>query len=81
MSQVPLIIAGPNERAGFIEAPVKGPPARISTVTTRPIPKPATAEKVPLSSTAVPKIAVTRKNVKTNSINIAATIDTFGEID
>jgi hypothetical protein len=56
--------SGPKARAGFIAAPVSGPPHRMPIVTTRPIPKPATALNAPRGSTAVAKTASTRKKVR-----------------
>ena len=45
--QVALTRAGPNVRAGFMEAPVKGTPTRWSMSTTKPIPNPAMNRKLP----------------------------------
>ena len=45
--------AGPNTRAGFIAAPVSGPPNKMSSVIVDPITRPATY-RGPRSSTAVP---------------------------
>ena len=55
--------AGPNARAGFIAAPVKGPPKSMSMVIVRPMAKPAILLNAPLASTAVAKTTKTRKNV------------------
>ena len=55
--QRPPISAGPNQRAGFIAAPVSGPNAMISKAITSPIVNPAVFSHGPRSSTAVPKTA------------------------
>src|SRR3954471_9920527 len=59
--------AGPNERAGFIEAPVTAPPHRMLNATVRPIPKPPLLTAGRRSPTGVPKIDVINKNVMMNS--------------
>ena len=56
-------IAGPNERAGFIDAPVIGPPARISITIIIPIAKPC-QPAVAFLFTVVLKITRTKKKVK-----------------
>src|SRR5215210_699059 len=66
-SQVPVATAGPNQRAGFIAAPVQGPNAMMSNAITRPIVSPAVLLNGPRSSTAVPNTANIRKNVATAS--------------
>ena len=68
-SKIPLTIAGPNDRAGFIDAPVSGPIARMSAVTTRPMAKPPTLGAA--GSTAVPNTTKMRKNVAITSQRIA----------
>src|SRR5207247_1758311 len=65
--QTPATSAGPNDRAGFIEAPVIGPVARMSIATVRPIPNPPILTVFPRSSTAVPNTDVTSRKVVTNS--------------
>src|SRR5450830_1360461 len=56
-SQNPATNPGPNVRAGFMDAPVRGPPTRISTRTVSPIPKPPIFGA--RGSIAVPKTDVT----------------------
>src|SRR6266545_70914 len=48
--------SGPNARAGFIAAPVSGPPIRTSMVIVSPIASPAIDLNAPPGSTAVAKI-------------------------
>src|SRR3990170_7281658 len=67
LSHAPAASAGPNQRAGFIAAPVYGPNAMMSKAITRPIVRPAVLENGPRSSTAVPNTAKTKKNVMTAS--------------
>src|SRR5262245_65721866 len=69
-AQLPEASAGPNQRAGFIAAPVYGPNAMMSNAITRPIVRPAVFDHGPRGSTAVPNTANTRKNVVTASITI-----------
>ena len=45
-SHCPATSAGPNARAGFIAAPVSGPPTRISNSSTSPIPNPANSRRI-----------------------------------
>ena len=59
--------SGPNARAGFIAAPVIGPPTKTSIVIVSPIARPAIALNAPRSSTAVAHTAQTRKNVMITS--------------
>ena len=66
-----VIKAGPNHRAGFIAAPVRLAPTKMSIVIIKPIVKPAVIAKDPRSSTAAPNTAQTRKNVKIASITTA----------
>src|SRR3984893_8307705 len=54
---------GPNARAGFIAAPVNGPPKRMSIVIVRPIASPAIDLNVPRGSTALANTTHARKNV------------------
>src|SRR6266567_421184 len=73
---MPEASAGPNVRDGFIEAPVKGPAAMMSRAMVSPI----ASGKIDFgarSSTAVPKITSTRKNVSTASIMIPFRNGTF----
>src|SRR5215510_16461381 len=60
----------PNQRAGFIAAPVYGPNAMMSNAITSPIVKPPVLFQGPRTSTAVPKTANTRKNVRIASITM-----------
>ena len=46
--------AGPNHRAGFMAAPVKGPPIMMSREIVSPIARPPTALKEPFGSIPVP---------------------------
>src|SRR6266480_884795 len=69
--------AGPNHRAGFIAAPVSGPPIMMSIEIVRPMAKPPTALKVPFGSIPVPYTTVTRKNVRIASTRIPVTTETF----
>ena len=48
--------SGPNARAGFIAAPVNGPPMKMPSVIVKPIASPAIALKAPRGSAAVAKI-------------------------
>src|SRR6478752_3557689 len=57
---VPVTSAGPNQRAGFMAAPVRGPTAN-----------PAVLANGPRSSTTVAKTAHTRKKVATASTSTA----------
>src|SRR6187431_3277470 len=66
-SQTPKTSSGPKARAGFIAAPVSGPPARMSNVITSPIASPAIEAKDPRTSAAVANTTQTRKNVRTAS--------------
>src|SRR5437868_7236361 len=61
--------AVPNHRAGFIAAPVSGPPSRMSVMTVRPMPKPAIGGAS--GDTAVPYTAHTRNTVSTASTTTA----------
>src|SRR5438132_1315183 len=67
-SRVPAIRAGPKARAGFIAAPVSGPPTRMSKNSTAPIASPAILPKAPRGSMAVAYTTVTRKMVSTISM-------------
>jgi len=67
MSQFPCTSAGPNDRAGFIDVPVTAPPARMLDATVSPIPNPPIFKAFPRSSTAVPMIAIIKRNVMMNS--------------
>ena len=49
----PAATAGPKTRAGFMAAPVSGPPNKMSSVIVDPITRPATA-RGPRPSTATP---------------------------
>src|SRR5437764_1922493 len=60
--------SGPNARAGFIAAPVSGPPIRMSIVIVRPIASPAIDLNVPRGSAAVAKTTQTMKNVRISSV-------------
>src|SRR6266581_3085644 len=64
-------MAGPNHRAGFIAAPVKGPPIMMSSAMVSPIARPPTALKEPLGSIPVPYTTETRKNVRMASTRMA----------
>src|SRR2546428_4530677 len=68
---VPVATAGPNQRAGFMAAPVSGPTARTSIVITSPTVNPAVFANGPRSSITVAKTAHTRKKVATASTNTA----------
>src|SRR6478672_10330589 len=68
---VPVTSAGPNQRAGFMAAPVRGPTASTSMVITRPTVNPAVLANGPRSSTTVAKTAHTRKKVATDSTSTA----------
>ena len=46
--------AAPNARAGFMAAPVSGPPMRMSAAIVRPMAKPAMDLKAPRGSAARP---------------------------
>src|SRR5439155_2164053 len=70
--------AGPNERAGFIDAPLTAPPARMSNATVRPIPNPPILTARPRSSTAVPKIDVISKYVRMNSVSKTTPVEAHG---
>ena len=63
--------SGPKARAGFIAAPVSGPPTNTSIVIVRPIASPAIALNAPRASTAVAQTAKTRKNVMISSSRTA----------
>ena len=60
--------SGPTARAGFIAAPVYGPPMQMSSVIVKPIARPAIVANAPRGSAAVAKITQTRKKVSTASI-------------
>src|SRR5437867_981915 len=62
------MIAGPNARAGFIIAPVNGPPTSAHTKIASPIPKPPILGDS--DDTAVPNTALTRKKVSIASIRM-----------
>ena len=66
----PVTSAGPNQRAGFIAAPVAGPAKKMSPTIAMPIGRPATIEKVPRESTATPMITIIRMKVATASIKM-----------
>ena len=68
-SQRPPTSAGPNQRAGFIAAPVNGPNAMMSNAITSPTVNPAVLFQRPVDH-CVPKTAKTRKNVQTASMTI-----------
>src|SRR5207245_1464505 len=68
---VPVASAGPNQRAGFMAAPVSGPTARTSIVITNPTVNPAVFANGPRSSITVAKTAHTRKKVATASTSTA----------
>src|SRR5207245_1680223 len=72
-------MAGPNHRAGFIAAPVKGPPIKMSIVIVMPIANPPTAWKDPLGSIPVPNTTKTKKNVRTASTTIPVAGEGQGE--
>ena len=76
---MPLTTAGPNDRAGFIDAPVSGPIARMSAVTTRPMANPPTLGAA--GSTAVPNTTKVRKKVARNSHRIAWPADSSSATD
>ena len=63
---MPLTSAGPIERAGFIEAPVTGPPKRASRPTVPPI---AIAAAAPTARVSVATAMITniRKAVRISS--------------
>src|SRR5881396_1188770 len=69
--------AGPNHRAGFMAAPVSGPPIMMSIEIVRPIANPPTALKVLFRSMPVPYTTLTRKNVRIASTRIPLTAVTF----
>src|SRR5437762_13731771 len=62
--------AGPNHRAGFIAAPVKGPPIIMSIEIVSPIANPPTALKLPFGSIPVPYTTNTRRKVRIASTRI-----------
>ena len=62
----PLKKAGPSDRAGFIDAPVNGPPTKEQIATTEPIAIPA-IDLVALESVAAPIIV----SIKKKLINIS----------
>src|SRR2546425_1426659 len=68
---VPVATAGPNQRPGFMAAPVSGPTARTSIVITSPTVNPAVFANGPGSSITVAKRAHTRKKAATASTNTA----------
>src|SRR3954451_11536880 len=68
LSSRPEAIAGPNQRAGFIAAPVSGPPMRMSAVIANPMARPPVLG--PRGSTAVPNTANRTSAVRTASIAI-----------
>ena len=63
-AQKPSTSCGPNARAGFIAAPVRGPPKRMSSVIVNPIARPAMDLNVPRGSAADAKMTHTRKKVR-----------------
>ena len=65
-AKAPDATAGPNQRAGFMAAPVKGPPIRMSAATARPIAIPPS--RGARRSSAVPKTAMTSRTVSTASM-------------
>src|SRR5205814_5363757 len=69
-SSAPAANAGPNHRAGFIAAPVSGPPIRMSAATARPIAIPPRLGA--RASTAVPNTTRIRITVRTASMAIPA---------
>ena len=71
LSRKPPATAGPNQRAGFMAAPVSGPPIRMSAVMARPMARPPILGA--RGSIAVPKTANSRTMVRIASIAIAAT--------
>ena len=64
LEKSPLKTAGPSERAGFIDAPVNGPPTNEQIATTEPIDTPI-IDLVALESVATPIIV----NIKKKLIN------------
>src|SRR5229473_1132779 len=69
------MIAGPNQRAGFIAAPVRPPPTKISIVMVSPITSPAMA-LAPRWSTATPNTEYIRKKVMMISARTAVAVPT-----
>src|SRR6476660_8516517 len=71
---VPVTSAGPNQRAGFMAAPVRGANASMSIVITNPTVNPAVLANGPRSSTTVATNAHTRKKVAVASTSTALPI-------
>jgi hypothetical protein len=67
---------GPNVLAGFIDAPVRGPPTRMSNKTTTPIAIPANPGGA-LLSTASPKMVNTSRKVSIASTRTPVPKPTF----
>ena len=68
-------MAGPNQRAGFIAAPVNAVPMNMPAVTVKPIARPAILPNDPSGSIAVANITHTRKNVRMASIRTPCPVD------
>ena len=75
----PETSAGPNDRAGFIDAPVTGPPNRASSPMTPPI---AIAAEAPTARVSVATAMITnmRKVVSTTSYRNACPAPTLGTV-
>ena len=58
----PATSAGPKVRAGFSEAPVAGPPARMLAASVKPMATPASLARAP--EAAAWNTALTRKKVR-----------------
>src|SRR5215831_15251923 len=69
-AQPPVKIAGPMLRAGLIEALVTGMAARLVTVSTRPMARPANPEGA--FSSVAPSTVITSNMVKNVSVSNAA---------
>src|SRR5687767_8527071 len=74
--KLPDATAGPNQRAGFIAAPVSGPPMRTSAVTARPMARPPIFGA--RRSTAVPKTASSSTTVRIASTMMAPAMPMAG---
>src|SRR5439155_1000837 len=70
LSRAPDATAGPNQRAGFMAAPVSRPPIRMAAATARPMAKPPS--RGARLSTAVPRTTSTRTSVSPGSGAAAA---------
>src|SRR2546428_5046496 len=71
-------MAGPNHRAGFMAAPVNGPPIMMSSEMVSPIARPPTALNEPFGSIPVPYTTKTKKNVRMASTRMAVPQTTAG---